>query len=186
VLREPAPPADWPYTRGVWHYARGLAFNARDRAPEARGELAELEKIVAAVSPERTLAFFFRTRNMLQLAANVLAGELAARNADTASAARLLRAAVAEQDTHWFTEPPPWYFPVRQALGAVLLQAGRAREAEQVYREDLDRNPNNGWSLFGLAESLRAQGKAAEAAEADARFRKAWAQADVELKASRF
>ena len=138
------------------------------------------------MSPERTLAGFFRTKNMLQLAANVLAGELAAASADTASAARLLRAAVAEQDTHWFTEPPPWYFPVRQALGAVLLQAGRAREAELVYREDLERNPNNGWSLFGLAQSLRAQGKAAEAAQADARFRKAWTNADVQLKASRF
>jgi predicted Zn-dependent protease len=138
------------------------------------------------VPPERTLAFFFRTKTMLQLAANVLAGEIAAKAADTATAARLLRAAVAEQDTHWFTEPPPWYFPVRQALGAVLLQAGRAREAEQVYRDDLVRNPNNGWSLFGLAQSLRAQGKAAEAAQADASFQKAWARADVKLTASRF
>jgi tetratricopeptide (TPR) repeat protein len=186
VLREPAPPRDWPYTRGMWHYARGLAFNARGQFAEARRELADLEAILASVSPERTLAFFFRTKSMLQLAANVLAGEIAAKNADTATAARLLGAAVAEQDTHWFTEPPPWYFPVRQALGAVLLQAGRAREAEQVYRDDLARNPNNGWSLFGLAESLRAQGKTAEAAEAGARFQKAWARADVKLTASRF
>jgi tetratricopeptide (TPR) repeat protein len=186
VMREPAPPRDWPYTRGVWHYARGLAFNARGQYTEARRELADLEAVLASVSPERTLAFFFRTKNMLQLAANVLAGEIAAKNADTATAARLLRAAVAEQDTHWFTEPPPWYFPVRQALGAVLLQAGRAREAEQVYRDDLARNPDNGWSLFGLAESLRAQGKAAEAAQAGARFQKAWAKADVKLTASRF
>jgi tetratricopeptide (TPR) repeat protein len=186
VLREPAPPREWPYTRGVWHYARGLAFNARGQAQDARRELAELEAILASVSPERTLAFFFRTRNMLQLAANVLAGEIAAKSADTATAARLLRAAVAEQDTHWFTEPPPWYFPVRQALGAVLLQAGRARDAEQVYRDDLTRNPNNGWSLFGLAQSLRAQGKTAEASRVDASFQKAWAQADVKLTASRF
>jgi len=186
VLREGKPPREWPYARGVWHYARGLAFNARAQAADARRELAELEAVLASVSPERTLAFFFRTKNMLQLAANVLAGEIAAKAADTATAARLLRAAVAEQDTHWFTEPPPWYFPVRQALGAVLLQAGRAREAEQVYRDDLTRNPNNGWSLFGLAQSLRAQGKTAEAARADASFQKAWAKADVKLTASRF
>jgi tetratricopeptide (TPR) repeat protein len=186
VLKESAPPADWPYTRGVWHYARGLAFNAKERLADARRELSELEAVLGSVSPDRTLAFFFRTKNMLQLAANVLAGELAAASADTGTAARLLRAAVAEQDTHWFTEPPPWYFPVRQALGAVLLQAGRAREAEQVYRDDLQRNPNNGWSLFGLAQSLRAQGKAAEAAQADTSFKKAWANADVQLKASRF
>jgi predicted Zn-dependent protease len=116
----------------------------------------------------------------------VLGGEIAAKAGDVGSAERLLRAAVAEQDTHWFTEPPPWYFPVRQALGAVLLKAGRAADAEQVYREDLRRNPDNGWSLFGLAESLKAQGKTVEATQAEARFRKAWSAADVRLAASRF
>jgi tetratricopeptide (TPR) repeat protein len=186
VLRTSAPPREWPYATGVWRYARGLAFNARGQGAEARQELRELETVLQSVPPERTIAFFFRTRAMLQMAANVLAGEIAARAGDVATAERLLRAAVAEQDTHWFTEPPPWYFPVRQALGAVLLQAGRAADAEQVYREDLRRNPGNGWSLFGLAQSLRAQGKSAEAAQADERFRRAWAQADVTLTASRF
>jgi tetratricopeptide (TPR) repeat protein len=186
ALAHPAPPRDWPYTRGVWHYARGLAFSAKGQAAEARRELGELETILQSVPAERTVAFFFRARNVLQLAANVLAGEMAARGGDVATAERLLRAAVAEQDTHWFTEPPPWYFPVRQALGAVLLQGGRAADAEKVYREDLARNPGNGWSLFGLAHSLRAQGKTADAARADADFRTAWAQADVTLTASRF
>jgi tetratricopeptide (TPR) repeat protein len=186
VLRYPAPPADWSYTSGVWHYARGLAFNARGQSTEAAAELRRLESITASVPPERTVAFFFRAKNVLQLAANVLAGEMAAKAGDVASAERLLRAAVAEQDTHWFSEPPPWYFPVRQSLGAVLLRASRAADAERVYREDLSRNPGNGWSLFGLAESLRAQGKTAEAAQAEAQFRKAWAGADVRLSASRF
>ena len=186
VLAYPAPPRDWSYTVGVWHYARGIAFNGKGQAAEARRELAELETLLQSVPPERTIAFFFRARNMLQLAANLLAGETAAKAGDLATAERLLRAAVAEQDTHWFTEPPPWYFPVRQALGAVLLQAGRAREAEQVYRDDLARNPGNGWSLYGLAQSLRAQGNAAEAARVEAQFGKAWTQADVKLSASRF
>jgi tetratricopeptide (TPR) repeat protein len=186
VLRHPAPPQDWRYTSGVWRYARGLAWNAKGQAADAARELRELEAILQDVPAERTIGFFFRARNVLQLAANVLAGEIAARAGDTATAERLLRAAVAEQDTHWFSEPPPWYFPVRQALGAALLQAGRAGDAEQVYREDLRRNPGNGWSLFGLAQSLRAQGKTAEAAQIDESFRKAWAQADVTLSASRF
>jgi predicted Zn-dependent protease len=186
VLALGAPPREWPYTRGVWHYARGLAFNAKGQATEARRELGELEAILAAVPADRTLAFFFRTKNVLQLAANVLAGEMAAKAGDGATAERLLRAAVAEQDTHWFTEPPPWYSPVRQTLGAVLLQAGRAADAERVYRDDLARNPNNGWSLFGLAQSLRAQGKTADAAQVDGNFRKAWSKADVQLTASRF
>jgi tetratricopeptide (TPR) repeat protein len=186
VLAHPAPPRDWAYTRGVWHYARGVALSAKGQAAEARRELGELEQILQGVPAQRTVAFFFRAKNMLQLAANVLAGEIAARAGDTATAERLLRAAVAEQDTHWFTEPPPWYFPVRQALGAVLLQAGRAAEAEQVYRDDLRRNPGNGWSLFGLTQSLRAQGKSAEATTTEASYRAAWSQADVTLTASRF
>ncbi|HEX5817145.1 MAG TPA: hypothetical protein VF010_17575 [Methylomirabilota bacterium] len=186
VLRHPAPPRDWTYTSGVWRYARGMAFHAKGQTAEAAGELRQLESIIASLPPERTIAFFFRARNVLQLAANVLAGEMAARAGDFASAERLLRAAVAEQDTHWFSEPPPWYFPVRQSLGAVLLQAGRGADAERVYREDLQRNPGNGWSLHGLAQSLRAQGKTAEAAQAEERFRSAWASADVQLTASRF
>jgi len=186
VLAHPAPPREWLYTRGIWHYARGMAYAGKGRADEARRELGELESSLKSAPAERTVAFFFRAKNMLQLAANVLAGEIAARGGDTASAERLLRAAVAEQDTHWFTEPPPWYYPVRQSLGAVLLQANRAADAEKVYREDLARNPGNGWSLFGLAQSLRAQGKTGEATETDARFRRAWAKADVTLTASRF
>ena len=186
VLRVQAPPSEWPYTTGVWRYARGVAFNAKGQAGDARRELGELEKILAAVPAERTVAFFFRAKNVLQLAANVLGGEIAAKAGDTASAERLLRAAVAEQDTHWFAEPPPWYFPVRQSLGAILLQSGKAADAEPVYREDLRRNPGNGWSLFGLAQSLRAQGKTAEAARVDEAFKKSWAQADVTLTASRF
>jgi tetratricopeptide (TPR) repeat protein len=186
VLRYPAPPRDWLYTTGVWHYARGIAFNAKGQAADAKTELGELEKIIASVPAERTVAFFFRAKNVLQLAANVLAGEMAAKAGDIASAERLLRAAVAEQDTHWFSEPPPWYFPVRQSLGAILVKAGRAADAEQVYRDDLTRNPGNGWSLYGLAQSLRAQGKTADAGRTEERFAKAWAQADVKLSASRF
>jgi len=186
VLRHPAPPGEWLYTRGVWQYARGVAFSAKGQAAEARRELGELEKLLQSVPPERTIAFFFRTKSRLQLAANLLAGEIAAKAGDVVTAERLLRTAVAEQYTHWFTEPPPWYFPVRQALGAVLLQGGRAGDAEQVYREDLKSNPGNGWSLFGLAQSLRAQNKTAEAAQTEGRFRQAWARADVTLSASRF
>ncbi|MFB3820331.1 MAG: tetratricopeptide repeat protein, partial [Candidatus Methylomirabilales bacterium] len=176
----------WPYVSGAWRYARGLALAATGRPAEAERELAALRAIAGSVPAERTLAAHFKTRAMLHLAADVLSGELAARAGRTDVAVRHLRAAVAEQDRHWFTEPPPWYFPIRQALGAALLSGGRPVEAEAVYREDLQRNPENGWSLFGLAQSLRAQGKTAEAAEVEARFRKAWARADVALTASRF
>jgi tetratricopeptide (TPR) repeat protein len=185
ILREPAPPAGMPYVTGVWRYSRGLAFAATGRPQEAARELAELETIRRGVSPQRTLAGFFKTQDMLLLAAETLTGEIAARGGDGATAAKHFTAAVKIQDGHWFTEPPPWYYPVRQSLGAALYAAGRPAEAEAVYREDLKQNRENGWSLFGLAQSLRAQGKTAEAEQVEVRFKRAWAQADVTLTASR-
>jgi tetratricopeptide (TPR) repeat protein len=186
MLAEPAPPARMLYVTGAWRYARGLALLPTGRRAEAASELAELQAVRRSVPAERTLAGFFKMSDMLGLAALVLAGEIAARDGDPTAAVTHLAEAVRMQDEHWFTEPPPWYFPVRQALGAALLQAGRAAEAEAVYREDLRRNPENGWSLFGLAQSLRAQGKSAEAGAEEARFRRAWTRADVTLTASRF
>jgi tetratricopeptide (TPR) repeat protein len=185
VLAEPAPPARMLYVTGAWRYSRGLALNAQGRREEAGRELAALRAVQASVPADRTLANFFKMSEMLELASQVLAGEIAARGGDADTAVKRLAEAVRIQDGHWFTEPPPWYFPVRQSLGAALLQAGRAAEAEAVYREDLRRNPENGWSLFGLAQSLRAQNKTAEAAAVDARFRRAWARADVTLTSSR-
>jgi len=186
ILREPAPPAGMPYVTGVWRYSRGVAFAATGRPQDAARELAELEAIRSSVPPERTLAGFFKTQDMLALAAEALAGEIAVRAGDGSTAAAHFTRAVTIQDGHWFTEPPPWYYPVRQSLGAALLAAGRPAEAEEVYRQDLARNRENGWSLFGLAQSLRAQGKTAEADEVQARFAAAWAHADVTLTASRF
>jgi len=186
MLAEPAPFARMLYVTGAWRYARGLALLATGRRDEAAGELTQLRAVRQSVPPERTLAAFFKMSDMLGLAAEVLAGEIAARGGDADTAVKHLAEAARMQDEHWFTEPPPWYFPVRQALGAALLEAGRAPEAEAVYREDLRRNPENGWSLFGLAQSLRAQGKSADAAAVDTRFRRAWARADVTLTASRF
>jgi tetratricopeptide (TPR) repeat protein len=186
ALRQPAPPAELPYVTGAWRYARGLAFVATGRRADAAAELAVIQQLAGSVPADRTLAGFFKTKAILELAANVLAGEIAARSGQTDVAVRHLLAAVAEQDGHWFTEPPVWYFPVRQSLGAALLSGGRPAEAEAVYRDDLKRNPDNGWSLFGLAQSLRAQGKTADAAAVEARFQQAWSRADVTLTASRF
>jgi tetratricopeptide (TPR) repeat protein len=186
VLAEPAPPSRMLYVTGAWRYARGTALLATGRRDEAAAELAALRAVRDGVPADRTLAAFFKMADVLTLASEVLAGEIAARAGDPDSAVKHLAEAVRLQDAHWFTEPPPRYFPVRQALGTALLQAGRATEAEAVYREDLRRNPENGWSLFGLGQSLRAQGKGAEATAVDARFRRAWARADVTLTASRF
>jgi tetratricopeptide (TPR) repeat protein len=116
----------------------------------------------------------------------VLAGELAAARKQYDVALAHLEKAVRLDDALVYTEPSEWHYPPRHALGAILLEAGRSQEAETVYWEDLRRNRDNGWALFGLAQALRAQNKAEEAGLIDARFKQAWARADVRLSASRF
>jgi predicted Zn-dependent protease len=124
--------------------------------------------------------------NRLAIGTHHLAGEIAAAKGDRGTAIAELEKSVAAQDKLAYTEPPPWYFPVRQSLGATLLEAGRAKDAEAVYREDLRRHPKNGWSLFGLARALGAQKKTSEARWAEQGFATAWQRADVKLTASRF
>jgi tetratricopeptide (TPR) repeat protein len=136
--------------------------------------------------PDRIIGDNTPAAALLHIAADTLAGEIAARRGQTDVAVKQLQDAVRAQDALPYSEPPPWYYPARQSLGAVLLTAGRPAEAEVVYREDLERNPENGWSLFGLAQALRARKADAEAAEIDTRYRKAWERADVTLTASRF
>jgi tetratricopeptide (TPR) repeat protein len=187
ILKEPRPPEDSPFWTGVWRYARGLAFAATGRPEPAAGELDELKKI-AALKPLNDLRVTFSrngARAILDIAVEVLTGELAAKRGDYDQAiARLHRAALLE-DNLIYNEPPDWHVPVRQSLGAVLLAAGRPAEAESVYWQDLNINRKNGWSLFGLMQSYRAQGNHAAAAEAESRFREAWARADMALTASR-
>lgn len=95
-----------------------------------------------------------------------------------------LREAARLEDKLEYSEPPDWFMPVRHALGATLMRSGRYREAEAIYREDLARHPENGWSLYGLARSLRMQGKKAEALIVMARFEKAWEHADFKISSS--
>jgi Flp pilus assembly protein TadD len=125
------------------------------------------------------------TADLLRIAEDILAGELAAAEGDFDTAVARLESAVEGEYNLNYDEPPPWHFPVRQALGAVLLEAGRFADAERVYREDLERFPENGWSLFGLHKSLTAQGKEGEAETVRQRFGQAWQYADVTLKTSR-
>jgi tetratricopeptide (TPR) repeat protein len=111
---------------------------------------------------------------------------MASARGDHATSVAEFEAAIAIQDAMPYSEPPPFYFPVRQALGAELLASGRAKDAEAVYMEDLRRYPKNGWSLYGLSKSLAAQGKSGQAKGVSQGFANAWARADVTLSASAF
>ncbi|MBI3659430.1 hypothetical protein HY230_03030 [Candidatus Acetothermia bacterium] len=132
------------------------------------------------------LASFSTAATNLRIASLTLGGELAGARGQNDEMISKLQEAVKLQDALAYTEPPAWYFPVRQTLGAALLKLGKAAEAEAVYREDLKQYLQNGWSLFGLMKSLEAQGKNSEVAEVKAQFEKAWAHADVALAASQF
>ena len=125
-------------------------------------------------------------RNVLSIAQEVLAGEIAASKKNYDAAVAHLERAVRLEDALVYTEPSEFHYPPRHSLGAILLAANRPAEAETVYWEDLRRNRENGWSLFGLMQALKAQNKNDEAALVEARFKKAWERADVTLSASRF
>jgi tetratricopeptide (TPR) repeat protein len=180
-----APPAELHFTNAIWHHARGIALAATGDFAGAEREQAAFATEVAAV-PAGHVVGLNPAAPVLEVAGGVLAGEIAARRGQYDAALRELEAALRAEDGLVYDEPPAWHQPVRHVLGAVLLDAGRAPQAEAVYREDLRRNPNNGWALFGLAQSLRAQGKTAEAADTERAFQTAWAGADVTLQASRF
>jgi tetratricopeptide (TPR) repeat protein len=185
LLAEPEPAATFPVARALWWSARGVAYTAQGRLDDAR---AAQQAFRAAVQSVPDKAFFGNNAaaDVLAVADGMLAGELLLREGKTQEGLDALRAAVVREDALRYDEPPDWIQPVRHALGAALLKAGRPVEAEQVYREDLQRWPHNGWSLFGLAESLAAQGQDAAAAEARAAFQRAWSRADVTLHSSCF
>ncbi len=185
IIREPPPARGRRLTTGLWHFVRGLAFAATTRFGSAEGELSNLRKVMKTFAKTKTPEGK-TSRSILKVAERVLVGELAARQGRYDAGIHALREAVRLEAALPYSEPPFWYQPVRHNLGAVLLLAGLPAEAERVYREDLEINPENGWALQGLAQSLRAQRKQDEAERADARFRTAWAGADVTLLTSRF
>lgn len=188
VLQQPQPAPEFQFDLAMWHYARGMALAAKDMPAEAEKELAGLQALSQseAIRSLDTAKLAFPATRLVRIAQHMLEGDLARRAGRHEDAVRHLQMAVDIQDGLPYTEPPYWYVPVRMFLGDALLEAGRPAEAELVYEEDLRRNPRNGWSLFGLRESLRAQGKNAEADDVQQRLQEAWSRATVTLTASRF
>lgn len=180
VLAEPLPPATMQFPRVMAYYARGVAFAARGDEASAKIALDSVMAIGRAYPADGEFSA------PISIAVHALMGEIATRAGRHAEAIPHFKEAVKIEDAGLYFEPPKWYYPARQSLGAVLLKAGRAAEAEAVYREDLKRFPENGWSLHGLAAALKAQNKMAEVAAVEQRFAKAWSGADVTLTGSRF
>ena len=188
ILEDTLPPdVNEPYPRAIWHYARGTAYAMTGRIPEARREQDALARFAADPALQRA-----RIKNinpaeaLVRIATLTLSADIAAAEKRMDVAIAKLVEATAVEDALAYDEPHLWLAPTRHALGAALLAAGRDADAERVYREDLRHYPENGWSLIGLAEAERRQGRAEAARDTERRFRNAWRDADVVLPGSRF
>jgi tetratricopeptide (TPR) repeat protein len=179
ILAEPEPGDTLPFLAAMTWYARGVAHAATGDGQAAARDLERLRSIAASY-PTGDYG------TALQIAVSALQGEIALRGGRAREAVAHFAAAARKEDALTYNEPPTWYYPIRHSLGQALLAADQAKEAERVYREDLARFPNNGWSLFGLAESLERQGRTVEAKRFRAAYELAWKDADVKLTSSRF
>jgi tetratricopeptide (TPR) repeat protein len=179
LLEETAPAAKHALDRAMWHYARGIAFAAQDRVARSRAELESLRVLATSEALAALESDILPARTIAQVAVLTLDGKLKGTAGDPQGQLAALAEAVEAQDALPYMEPPYWYYPVRQSLGAAQLRHGHAAKAEATFREDLTHNPRNGWSLFGLAAALRAQGKTDSAEQVEREFRLAWKHADT-------
>jgi tetratricopeptide (TPR) repeat protein len=174
------------YVKSVWHYARGMAYIRTNKLNESKSELTNLKKLVADPFMDNTIGGYNSFKNVLSIGQNILEGEIEAKQKNYDKAIRLVSNAMEIEDNLLYQEPPDWYHPSRQVLGAILLDAKKPALAEQRFREDLNQYRKNGWSLYGLYQSLQAQGKKNEAMEAKKEFDKAFAKSDINLKSVRY
>lgn len=185
VLVAPEPHDYFPLARAMWRASRGIAYAAKGQVTQAQTEQEAFLR-AAALVPKEAVFGNNSAADILGVATHMLAGEILFRAGQVEMGLGELREAVRREDALHYDEPPSWILPVRHALGAALLKAERYAEAAQVYREDLTRLPENGWSLFGLARSLEKQGHGTEAARVQAHFQRVWTDADVKLTSSCF
>ena len=185
MLKEPAPPQGNAFLSGIYRYARGISLAAQARIAEAERELAAIKTLMSDKALDAPLFSPNSGRSVLSIAPEMLAGEIALARKQYDTAIIRFDRAVRLEDGLVYTEPSEWHYPPRHALGAALLAAGRPEEAETVYWEDLKRNPENGWSLFGVVQALRAQKKTELADIVEARRKNVWARADAQPTDSR-
>jgi tetratricopeptide (TPR) repeat protein len=181
MLKTPEPDKSQPVTNTVWHYARGVALAATGKVADAKRELQMFSGILKNL-PGETPFGLNPAKDVLTVAEHVLTARIAWAEGNKAAAIESFRKGVAAQDALNYDEPPGWYYPVRESLGAALLLNGNAAEAEKIFREDLEFNPRSGRSLFGLLESLKAQGKTDAVRWVETEFKAAWKDADVTLR----
>jgi tetratricopeptide (TPR) repeat protein len=174
ILALPDPGTQLPFVQAMWHYARGVAFATQGKVEQARSAAAKIAALNQQTESSYPADLAAVAPDVLRIARHVVEARIAQAEGDNERAVHEFRVAVAIQDALPYLEPPFWYYPVRQSLGAALLMAGKAEEAEQVLTQSLKDYPNNGWALYGLMHAQRALGKEAAAKETEQRFQKAW------------
>jgi tetratricopeptide (TPR) repeat protein len=184
VLAEPQPSEDLEFSNGIWHYVRAVAYANKGDLDAARAERDKLVPLRNATDVVFLDTIYYPATSLLKIADELVLGEIALAEGNPDAAASHFRLAVDTQDELPYTEPPFWYYPTRHSLGKALMAGGHAAEAESVYRKDLEQYPRNGWAMFGLIQSLKAQGK--DASDVMDQFALVWSQADVTLSASTF
>jgi tetratricopeptide (TPR) repeat protein len=185
LLAAAPPDSGLPALTGGYLYATAVALAAKSRPAEARERLAQLDQLIAGLSADQP-AGLNTLRDVLTVGSRVAAARIASAEGHGDAALRTLEEAVRLEDSLAYNEPADWFFPVRHVLGAELLRAGKAGEAERVYREDLQRHPANGWALYGLMQALQTEGRSADARAVELEFRNAWQHATITIRASAF
>ena len=170
-----------PYLDGIWSYVKGSAYLSKGNTKQATQELNKLKKIINSPDVDKYRAGATPVSRVLKAAAYGLEGEIFLADSKYPEAIEAFTLAVELEDQNNYTEPPDWPHPMRLYLGSALISAQKFKEAENVYRRDLDWHKNNGWSLFGLHQSLLLQGKTDEAETIYKEFLLAWQQADIKL-----
>jgi tetratricopeptide (TPR) repeat protein len=174
ILALPDPGNAIPYAKAMWHYARGVAYVARRDFSAATAEANAIESLERTADFSLLKAAGIPAPDVLKLARTVIEGRLALAQGDASTSIERFEQAAALQETLPYTEPPYWYYPVRQSLAVALMQAGRLDDAEEQFRRALARAPNNGWSYYGLVELYKARGDAEAAHKAQAELAKTW------------
>jgi tetratricopeptide (TPR) repeat protein len=182
ILARPEPDATkMPLTHASWRFARGCALAGKGDVTKAQAERDALAGEIRRIPSESLYGMLNRTRDVFDVADKYLQARIASARKDDAAAIDLLGSAAKAEDKLTYSEPPDWIIPCREALGSALMRAGKFADAEQVFRADLQKNARSGRSLFGLRESLKAQGKTYDAQLVDPQFQNSWKNADVKL-----
>ncbi|HSZ02162.1 MAG TPA: hypothetical protein VK788_21875 [Terriglobales bacterium] len=184
ILAMPQPDPAMKITTGFWHFSRGMALAGTGKLNEAEAEYKIVSEAEQNTPPDVVFSAPInnKAKDIMKISEDVLGAKIAMARKDYPQAISLLTAAVAIQDTLKYGEPPDWFFPVRESLGGALLINGDAAGSEKVFRADLDRNPRNPRSLFGLQQALKAQNRTYDAGFVEAEFHHSWTGGEVKIE----